>query len=118
MGEIQIEDMEFYAHHGHFAEERIVGNKFLINIYIETDCESAAESDMLEDALNYQEVYEIISKEMKIKSHLLENVAGRILDALYDNLEGINKAKVKVSKMNPPLGGKIEKVSVVMTRKK
>jgi dihydroneopterin aldolase len=116
MGEIKIEGMEFYAHHGHFAEERVVGNKFLININIETDCEKAAESDNLDDALNYQEVYDIVSEQMKKKSHLLENVAGRILDALFNKLEGIQKAKIKVSKMNPPLGGKIDRVSVIMKK--
>ena len=116
MGKIKIEGMEFYAHHGHYAEERVVGNKFLINISIKTDCKTAAESDNLDDALNYQTVYDIISEQMKQKSHLLENVAGRILDALFDKMDGIKSAKVKVSKMNPPLGGKIDRVSVVMKR--
>jgi len=37
MGLIQIENMEFYAFHGHFKEERIVGNKFLVDLTIETD---------------------------------------------------------------------------------
>ena len=71
MGQIQIEGMEFYAHHGHFAEERIVGNKFLLDLFIDTDCEKAAETDKLEDALNYQEVYEIVKQQMEIKSVLL-----------------------------------------------
>jgi dihydroneopterin aldolase len=53
---------------------------------------------------------------MEEKSHLLEHIAGRILDALYSELEGIKKATVKVSKMNPPMGGKIGSVSVVMSR--
>ncbi|MFC2119233.1 dihydroneopterin aldolase, partial [Bacteroidota bacterium] len=75
MGQIQIEGMEFYAHHGHFAEERIIGNKFLLDLFIDTDCKKAAETDKLEDALNYQEVYEIVKQQMEIKSHLLENVA-------------------------------------------
>jgi len=116
MGEIKIEGMEFYAHHGHFAEERVVGNKFLIDICLETECDKAAASDNLDDALNYQVVYETISIEMKKKSHLLENVAGRILDALYKKFNNIIKARIKVSKMNPPMGGRIDRVSVVMTR--
>jgi dihydroneopterin aldolase len=53
---------------------------------------------------------------MEIKSYLLENIAGRILDALYSEMKGIEKATVKVSKMNPPMGGKIGSVSVVITR--
>lgn len=116
MGQIQIEGMEFYSHHGHFPEERIIGNKFLIDIFIDTECKAAADSDRLEDALNYQQLYDLIKIEMEKKSHLLENVAQRILDALYHNFNVINKATVKVSKMNPPMGGKIDRVSVVMSR--
>ena len=118
MAHIQIEGMEFYAFHGHFKEEQIVGNKFLVDLTIETDLEKPAESDNLKDAVNYQRAYEIVKSEMGKKSHLLENIAGRILDALYTEMAGINKATVKVSKMNPPVGGKAHSVSVVMSRSK
>ena len=116
MGLIQIENMEFYSFHGHFKEERIVGNKFIVNVTLETDMKVPAESDNLKDAVNYQRVYEIIKLQMEKKSHLLEHIAGRILDAIYAEMEGIQKVTVKVSKMNPPMGGKIGSVSVVMIR--
>lgn len=116
MGLIQIENMEFYSFHGHFKEERIVGNKFLVDLTLETEMKIPAKSDSLTDAVNYQRVYEIVKQQMVLKSHLLEHIAGRILDAIYDEMEGITKITVKVSKMNPPMGGKIGSVSVVMTR--
>jgi len=116
MGLIQIENMEFYSFHGHFKEERIVGNKFLVNLTIETDMKTPAESDNLKDAVNYQRVYEIVKQQMEMKSHLLEHIAGRILDAIYSEMKGITKAIVTVSKMNPPMGGKIGSVSVIMER--
>lgn len=116
MGLIQIENMEFYSFHGHFKEERIVGNKFIVDLTIETDMKIPAESDNLKDAVNYQRVYEIVKQQMDMKSHLLEHIAGRILDAIYSEMEGITKATVKVSKMNPPMGGKIGSVSVVITK--
>ena len=116
MGLIQIENMEFYAFHGHFREEQIVGNKFLVNLTIETDMQKPRESDNLRDAVNYQKAYQIVKDEMEKKSHLLEHIAGRILDALYSELSGIRKITVKVSKMNPPMGGKIGSVSVIMER--
>jgi len=116
MGLIQIENMEFYSFHGHFKEERIVGNRFLLDLTIETDMKIPSATDNLNDAVNYQRVYEIVKQQMEIKSHLLEHIAGRILDALYDEMEGITKATVKVSKMNPPMGGKIGSVSVVISR--
>jgi dihydroneopterin aldolase len=53
---------------------------------------------------------------MEQKSHLLENIASRIINALYSEMNGIKKARVKVSKMNPPVGGKVNSVSVVVER--
>ena len=116
MGLIQIENMEFYSFHGHFKEERIVGNKFVVNLTIETDMTVPQESDNLKDAVNYQRAYEIVKQQMEMKSHLLEHIAGRILDAIYSEMEGITKATVKVAKMNPPMGGKIGSVSIVISR--
>ena len=116
MGLIQIENMEFYAFHGHFREEQIVGNKFLVDLTLETEMSVASKSDNLKDAVNYQKAYQIVKAEMEKKSYLLENIAGRILDALYSEMTGIKKATVRVSKMNPPVGGKIGSVSVEMER--
>jgi 7,8-dihydroneopterin aldolase/epimerase/oxygenase len=116
MGLIEIEGMKFYAFHGHFESEQKVGNEFKVDLKIETDCNRAAVSDNLIDALNYQMAYEVVKTEMLVPSHLLENVAKRILDSLYSNFESISKAEVKISKMNPPMGGQIEKVSVTLSR--
>ena len=116
MGLIQIEKMEFYAFHGHYREEQIVGNKFLIDLTIETDLKPAARSDNLSDAADYQKAYRVVKEEMEKKSNLLENIASRILDSLYVNLQGIEKATIKIRKMNPPMGGHIGSVGVTMTR--
>jgi dihydroneopterin aldolase len=116
MGLIQIENMEFYSFHGHFKEERIVGNKFLVDLTVETDMDAPSESDNLKDAVNYQRLYEIIKQQMEVKSHLLEHIAGRIIDAIYSEIGGIKKVTVKVSKMNPPMGGKIGSVSIILSR--
>ena len=116
MGLIEIEGMHFYAYHGHFEAEQIVGNEFIINLQMKTDCHKAAISDDLKDALNYQAVYTLIQNEMIIKSRLLENVASRILDALFAAFPHLENAQIKVSKMNPPMGGEIEKVSVTLER--
>jgi len=104
--------MEFYAYHGCFREEQLVGNKFLVDLRIETDVEKAALSDNLNDALNYQLAYNLVKEQIMIESKLLENVAKRIMNVLTERFPEIIDASVKVSKMNPPLGGKVEKVSV------
>ena len=116
MGVIKIEQMEFYAFHGHYREEQIVGNRFLVDLEIETNMEKAAASDQLEDAVNYQVAYKIVREEMKKKSKLLENIARRILDSLYKELPGMDKVTVTIKKMNPPMGGQIKSVNVSLSR--
>jgi dihydroneopterin aldolase len=116
MGIIELEGMEFYAYHGYFKSEQIIGNRFEVGVSIETDCEQAAQSDQLADALNYDSVYQLIKQEMLIRSHLLEHVVGRIIDRIHQEFPQVNKVKVKISKMAPPMGGQIRSVSVTMER--
>ncbi len=116
MGIIELEGMHFFAYHGFYESERVAGNEFIVDVTIETDCSPAAKSDNLEDALNYQLVYDLVKREMEVKSHLLEHVANRIVDALYNQFKKVQSIKVKVSKMNPPMGGQIKKASVTLMR--
>ncbi len=117
MAIIEIENMEFYAYHGCFREEQVVGNQFLVSIQLEVNTKMAQESDNLIDTVNYLKVYQIVSKEMQQKSKLLEHVAERIITTVHDNFHEIKRIWVKVSKVNPPLGGKVERVSVTLERK-
>lgn len=114
MNRIELVGMQFYAHHGCFEEEQIIGNKFIVNFWAETDMTVPARTDNIEDTLNYQEVYNIIAEQMKIKSHLLENVARRILDAVKEKFPYIENAQVQIDKLNPPLGGQLYASRVTM----
>ena len=113
LGQIFIEDMEFFAFHGHYDEEKFAGNRFSVSIYLWTDTSKAEKSDNLDDALNYQVVYAIISDIMKnTKSNLVENLASNILDAIFQRSPELQKAKIRIAKINPTMGGKIGKVGV------
>jgi dihydroneopterin aldolase len=111
-GVIELEEMMFYAYHGCFREEQVVGNKFVVNISLTVDCSRASQSDSIYDALNYVEVYNITKKEMMKTSHLLENVVRRISDTIHETFPQIEYLKVKVTKLNPPVGGQMKGVSV------
>ncbi len=108
--------MEFFAYHGCFKEEQIIGTKFRVDLTIEANVDEAATNDDLHLTINYLSVYQMIKKQMEIKSKLLENVGKRILDELYVQFPGVIKAEVKVSKLNPPLGGKLDSVSLTLSR--
>lgn len=116
VGIIELEGMEFYAYHGHYPIEKQIGARFIVSTRIQTDCSKAGSTDSLEDALNYQLIYDLICAEMAIPSALLEHVCHRIIDRLYASFPTIDQAWVKLSKMNPPMGGQIEKVSVELKR--
>lgn len=107
--------MEFFAYHGCFREEQVIGNRFLVSFSADVDCNLAAKSDNIEDALNYQELYYIIKEEMMIPSKLMESVGGRILNRIKRSYPQIESATLSISKLNPPIGGKVEASRVTMT---
>jgi dihydroneopterin aldolase len=108
--------MEFFASHGCFAEERATGTYFSVDATIETDLQQPARSDDLNDTVNYQQLYDIVKREMQLSSNLLEHVAGRILQALFKELGNISRATVTIRKRNPPLGGKVGDAAVTISR--
>lgn len=118
MGLIEIEGMEFFAYHGCFKEERVIGTRFTVDAHLTADTSEAESSDELKHTVNYQAVYALIRREMEQHSHLLEHVASRILDAIYSDFKEVTHARIKVSKLNPALahGGKIKQVSVTLER--
>ncbi|MCI1779210.1 MAG: dihydroneopterin aldolase [Bacteroidales bacterium] len=114
MSRIELKDMEFFARHGCFEQERRIGNNFMVDFWYESDFSTAAHSDDINDAINYQDVYTIIKEQMNIPSSLLENVAFRILSAVRKKFPAIRDAGVSIDKINPPLGGKLYSSRVVM----
>ena len=66
MSIISLEGMEFFAHHGCFEEEQIIGTKFIVDFYYESDTAEAEKTDDLDVTINYQSVYNIIKKEMQV----------------------------------------------------
>jgi 7,8-dihydroneopterin aldolase/epimerase/oxygenase len=112
MGTISIEGMEFFAYHGCFKEEQIIGTRFTVDLFMETDTREAEKTDDLTTTVNYQAVYALVEEEMAIKSKLLEHVARRILDRICKDYPQITGCRIKISKMNPPVGGRVDRVSV------
>jgi dihydroneopterin aldolase len=116
MGLIEIEGMEFFAYHGCFREERVIGTRFLVDVAIEADTQEAEITDDLKYTVNYQTVYKLIKAEMAEKSHLLEHVGRRIISRIRAQHPEAKAIKVKVMKLNPALadGGKVKHVSVTL----
>ena len=107
IGIIELEEMRFWAYHGCLESERSKGNLFLVDFRGEIDLRKAAESDALEDTVNYGEIYEVVKAQMEIPSDLLESITGRIVKEIAAKFPEFKKFSVRVSKRRPPVDGPV-----------
>ncbi len=115
-GRVALEGLEFHAYHGVYPHERSSGNKFEVDIVVETEFESSAFEDDLSGTINYEDLYSIVKTEMEKPSKLLETVAHAISKQVLSAFPNAVKVDVSISKFNPPIGGVCKKASVVVTK--
>jgi len=118
MAKVALQGLEFHAHHGVYAHERESGNKFTVDISVESAYNDAVLHDELDGALNYEELYAIVKTEMEQPSKLMETVAGRIINKVFNSISSAVTVTVTISKFNPPIGGVCEKASVTISKSK
>lgn len=113
---IVLERMEFRALHGCYELERKVGNRFTVDLELTAELGDAAADDDVTKTVNYLTAYEVVRTQMRITQHTIERVATNIIEALYATFSQLRHVKCTVSKLAPPLGGKLDRVSVVLER--
>ena len=91
---ILLPRVRFYAHHGVDPQEQLTGAYFHVGI------------------VSYADLYESIKTEMDIPSKLLEHVAGRILQRLFDDFSSISRIRLTLTKENPPMGADCREAGV------
>jgi dihydroneopterin aldolase len=118
MGIIKVNNIKLYAFHGCLDEEAKIGSEYKVDIAVKADLKKSSKTDELADTVDYVHLNLIVKEEMAIRSKLLEEVAQRILDRFFKELKMIKKATVSVSKINPPIGGNVEEVVIILTKKR
>ncbi len=118
MGKVTLYNIKTYAYHGCLSEETLIGSDYRIDITVGADLVSASISDVLSDTVDYVRINAIVKDEMSVASKLLEHVAKRIMDRIFYELKLVDWVEVSVSKINPPIGGDVEMVSVVLNSKR
>ncbi|SRR6056297_128965 len=118
MGTVRVENIRVYGHHGCLSEETTIGSDYLVNILVKTNLSKAAVSDALVDTVDYVHINKIVEEEMAVPSKLLEHVAKRISDRIFSEISMVKKSTVAVSKINPPINGDVEKVTIVLKSKR
>ena len=101
---IIIQGLLIHAHHGVLEQERVVGADFSLDLEVSIDFKKAMETDNLTDTINYADIYEIVKGEMAVPSQLLEHAGGRIVKTLRQTFPDIESIKLRLMKVNPPLG--------------
>jgi dihydroneopterin aldolase len=118
MGTIQVNNIKLYAFHGCLDEEAKIGSDYRIDVEVKADLKKSAKTDELLDTVDYVHLNHIVKEEMAIRSKLLEEVAQRILGRFLKELRMIRRAKISVAKINPPIGGNVEEVVIILTKKR
>ena len=106
--------MDFHAFHGCYELEQKTGSHFEVSLRITTELGTVAEDDDVTKAVNYLTVYEVVREQMQRTQHTIERVAQNIIEALRSRFPQICALECKVTKVAPPLGGKVARVSVTL----
>lgn len=114
IGEVALEGMEFYARHGYYEEERKIGNKYSVDLFMTLDMTSAVCHDQLDGTVDYEKVYEIIAEVMSVDASLLEHLAGKVIQQLKTHFTKLETVKVRISKHNPPIKGLCKTATVTL----
>ncbi|MDN3675404.1 dihydroneopterin aldolase [Flavobacterium branchiarum] len=118
MGIIKLKNIRTFSYHGCLIEEGKIGSEYEVNLEIHANLRKSAASDDLLDTVDYVHLNKIVTEEMAIRSKLLEHVAKRINKRVLDEIPMITKSIVEVSKINPPIGGDVESVTIKLKDKR
>jgi dihydroneopterin aldolase len=112
---IHIEGAKFFAYHGYYPAERLVGADF--EVFLKVDIESELnEADNLDGVVNYEVLYEIIQSNMKFPQKLLETLMHKIIEEIHRQFSEVKLIYILVNKLSPPLSGTVSSTSVSCTK--
>ncbi|MEZ7514948.1 dihydroneopterin aldolase [Flavobacterium frigidarium] len=112
MGTIKLKNIRTYSYHGCLIEEGKIGSDYVVDLEIKTDLRKSCLSDELSDTVDYVQLNKIVEEEMAIRSKLLEHVGHRIIMRVFNDIPEISRILLSVSKLNPPIGGDVEAVTI------
>ncbi len=111
---IEVNGIKLYAFHGCLEEESLIGGNYVVDVSITTDFQIAAETDTLENTIDYVVVNKIVKQEMAIRSKLIEQVGHRILLSLKNACNNMHSVRIKIIKICPPINGDVDNVAIII----
>ncbi len=114
MGTITLKNIRTYSYHGCLIEEGKIGSDYSVDLEIKTDLKKSCLSDDLKDTVDYVVLNKIVVEEMAVRAHLLEHVGQRIITRIFKEIPTITRIVLAVSKLNPPIGGDVQAVTITL----
>lgn len=111
---IEVNGIKIYAFHGCLPEEGKIGGHYSVDVMLNTDFSEAAKTDDLTKTIDYVVVNKIVCEEMSIRSKLIEHVGQRIIDRLKQEIQNIDRVRLKVTKITPPINGDVDNVAIII----
>ncbi len=111
---IHLNNLNFFAYHGLYKEEKVLGAEFEVNAAIVIAAEEKITE--LKQTVNYVSVYNMIKKRMAIATPLLETLAQELIEEIYQSDKRIESISISIKKIHPPLTNFTGNVSVSLIK--
>ena len=113
MIKIALHQIKFFAYHGFYPEEQILGNHYLVDAEVEFQNKSIR--DEISNTVNYEKLHQIVSEEMRRPRKLLETLVQEMIGKIRLDFPFLETIKVGIKKLNPPLPGEVQYSLVEIT---
>jgi len=113
---IELMGLAVFGHHGYLEEERRLGQRFLVDVWVDVRGE-ATESDRIEDTLDYRRIAALVRDVFAGEERLLlEGLAGAVVDGILERFAAVERARVRVRKPDVVLDPPVEHAAVIVER--
>ena len=113
---IELLGLVVFGHHGYLEEERRLGQRFLVDLWVDVD-ESASASDRIEETVDYRSLAGVVREVFAGPERLLlESLAGTIADVLLASYERVERVRIRVRKPDVVLDPPVEHAAVILER--
>ena len=116
MDKVYLKDIEIFANHGVFIEEKHLGQKFILSLELSLDFKEAAKNNDLTKSVHYGELCHKVEAFVKEECYdLIETVVTKVAYLILDTYEIVKEVKVHLKKPWAPIGSHLEYAAVETT---
>ena len=113
---IELTGLAVFGHHGYLEEERRLGQRFLVDLWVDVD-EAAAASDRIEDTVDYRRIAGLVLEVFAGQERLLlEGLAGAVADGIIERFPSVERVRVRVRKPDVVLDPPVDYAAIVVER--